>query len=115
MADDARKATGGQSGTQPVSGCLVRLGWIAGGNVLLLIVTVLILQERQWTLTAKDLAFWAVVAIVIILRYVDIRRFHGTTMEGEPATLRHFARYMMGVLGVSTILWILAQSLHFQV
>ncbi len=115
MADDARGPARRESGTEPVSGCLVRLGWLVGGVVMLLVLTITISQEPPWTLTAKDVAFWAVVGIVVALRYIDVKRFRGRTMEGEPATVRHVVRYAIGLVGASALLWTLAQSVQVPV
>ena len=52
MADDATR-------TLPVSGCLLRLFWMAGGNLALVILTMAILDQPVWTLTLVDALFWA--------------------------------------------------------
>ena len=111
MADGA--ATRAPSGKpQPVSGCLVRLGWLGGGNMLLMAFAVLIARGERWTLTAKDVAFWLILALALGLRYVDWKRFSATTADGEPATLRDVRRYAAMLVGTWSALWGLAQTLE---
>src|SRR5687767_8728625 len=106
VADDARHAAAtGQGGPESLPGCLVRLGWMVGGNLLLLMLTLTILRELEWTLTLKDALFWLVVATMVALRYVDMMRLRGTTADGEPTTARHVRRYAVGLLGVWALVW----------
>lgn len=112
MADDAA-ATRAQSGEpRPASGCFVRLGWLAGGNILLTSFAILIARGEQWTLTAKDVAFWLTVAMAVALRYVDWKKFSATTADGDPATLHDIRRYAALLVGTWSALWVFAQTLE---
>jgi hypothetical protein len=113
MADenDARSRDGSEPAA--LSGCLVRLGWMVVGNLVLLTVAVEIVREPQWTLTIKDALFWGVVAGLIVLRYVDVARLGGRTVNDEPATPRHLKRYASILLASSTALWLFAQSVNY--
>lgn len=113
MADDARGSAGGQGGTDPFSGCLVRLGWTFGAGIGLLSLTILIARHPPWSFGARDVAFWGVFAAAIGLRYLDVARFGGRTFEGERATLRDVRRYALALTAVSALSWILAQSIQF--
>ena len=115
MADGRRGPAEGQRGTEPVTGCFVKLGWMAGGSMMLLVFAITISQEPPWTFGVKDVAFWGVVVITVILRFVDVAHYGGRTADGQPATLRHVVRYSMGLVGVAALLWTLAQSVHFPV
>lgn len=81
-----------------------------GGNVLLLILALTIYMAPAWTLTLKDAFYWAVVVLVIAMRYVDITRFGGQTAYGEPATRRVWVKYAVGMAVVSAAIWAIAQS-----
>jgi len=94
------------------TGALLRLGWMLGGNILLLIVGLTIFMGPPWTITFKDALFWAVVALVILVRYVDVTRFAGQTADGKPATRRDFVRYALGLVTSSAAIWTLAQSVQ---
>jgi len=91
-----------------MSGCLVRLCWMAFGNCVLVYSALFILQNSRSFLSAADAVFWAVLAAVIAVRYVDIKRFHGQTVTCEPATMAHWRRYVMFMLGISFVIWSLA-------
>ena len=112
MADIRSVARGDSAELQPVSGCFVRLGWLAGANVLLAGLGILIARGERWTLTAKDVAFWLIVPAAVALRYVDWKRFRGTTADGDPATARHIRRYAAWLCGSWSALWLVAQMLE---
>ncbi|MCK6449025.1 MAG: hypothetical protein L6Q99_21730 [Planctomycetes bacterium] len=97
-------------GAQPISGCLISLGWLVGGNVLLAALAVLIARNDPWTLTTRDLLFWAVVVAVVLLRYLDLTRFTRRTADGDRATPRDFRRYGMSFGGFWLCVWLLGQS-----
>lgn len=90
--------------------CMVRIGWMLAGNAALALVGMTIMLESTWSLSGKDVAFWAIALGVVALRYVDVSRLGGLTADGEPATMRHAARYAAGVLAGSAALWTMAQS-----
>lgn len=84
-------------------GCLLRLFWMAFGNLALLILAILISERGKFS--ALDVGYWAVVAALIAARHVDIARFEGQTSHGEPATMQHFRGYVVRVLVVAAALW----------
>ena len=97
--------------TEPI-GCLpvvVRLLWLVVGNGALLLLSILIAQER--TFSALDLAFWGSVVALILVRYIDITRLGGLTKDGEPASLRDWRRYILFLLLGAGALWGLAHAL----
>ena len=113
VADDTRNVHSGQGEQRRAdanTGGLLRLGWMMVGNVLLLIFAVSIFIGPSWTLTLKDGMFWGSVVMVLVLRYIDITHFGGQTAIGEPATHRDFVLYAVSVVGVSLVLWTIAQS-----
>jgi hypothetical protein len=85
---------------------------MVAGVVVLLVLTIRIGQESPWTLGYKDVMYWVVVGALIALRYIDVTRFKGRTLAGEPATLRNVVRYATGLLGTSAVAWTLAQSVE---
>jgi hypothetical protein len=90
---------------------LVRVGWMVVGHGLLLLVAVQIAVSRQGFFTEADLAFWLTVASLLGLRYLDITRFHGQTVTGEPATLSHWRDYAVVAVMFSLGLWLLSHGL----
>jgi hypothetical protein len=91
-----------------LSGCLVRLGWMLVGHAALVLCAALIAQHTRSFLSPADLAFWAVAALTIGVRYLDIRKFAAQTVMGEPATMAHWRRYALMLVGVALVLWGLA-------
>jgi hypothetical protein len=73
------------------------------GNLALTLTAILIIQRRSFS--AMDAAYWVVVAALLAARYVDITRFAGRTLEGEPAMMMHFRRYALRLLLIAAALW----------
>jgi hypothetical protein len=91
------------------SGCLtiiVRLTWMAFGNLVLIIVAFLIAEQRAGIVL--DIVFWAVVAGLILTRYIDINVFHGNTADNEPATLQHWRQYSILLIVIAALALIVA-------
>ncbi|HEV2671421.1 MAG TPA: hypothetical protein VGU74_10025, partial [Gemmatimonadales bacterium] len=91
------------------AGCLLRIFWMGLGNLALLMMTMLIIQRRAYSLI--DAVYWVIVAALIAARYVDITRFHGLTASAEPATRRDFGRYGVGLVVAAAAVWISAHLL----
>lgn len=97
------------------TGCLqvlLRLTWLAFGNMALVISAALIARRTAPILT--DILFFFVVAALIVVRYVDITRCGGQTSDGEPATLAHWRRYTVLLIGISAAMWGLARLIAFR-
>lgn len=94
------------------SSALIRLGWMLGGTLTMLISWFTIISTPSWTFGARDAVFWCAALLTLTLRYVDVTRYQGLTSRGEPATAAHFARYAVGLLVTSCVGWTLAQSVH---
>ena len=96
------------------AGCLLRLFWMMIGNVLLLFCAYGIIQHRSSVLSIADALYWAIVGSLLATRYVDIRYFHGTTGDGDPASLADWRRYTVLVVLVAVGLWLVARATaHF--
>jgi len=96
MADD--------KATDSVLGLFLRLYWIMIGNAVLAIAAVFPVAYPQ-LLTAPLLGIYVLgVATLIAARYIDIRYCGGQTVDGTPANLSHWKRYVMILLPVSFLL-----------
>ena len=93
------------------SGCLVRLSWMLIGNVALFISGIFIARHAGGFLSVADAAFWAVVTLMIGVRYLDISRFKGQTVMAGPATMGHWRRYVAIILLAALAGWGLAHAL----
>jgi hypothetical protein len=79
------------------------------GNIALVMAALAIFKGASWSIA--DLAFWLTVGLLIGARYIDLVRFRGTTIHGEPATTAHFKRYALILLVVSAVVWAVARAL----
>lgn len=103
---------GGASPTQyqPMSGCFTHLAWNVGGFVVVLLLWMIILKHPQWTLSIRDVLYWAAVLGMIAARHFDVVRYHGRTITGELATARDVRIYAVALLIGAGISWCIAQS-----
>lgn len=109
MADDRTKQSSVQPQYQSPAGCLPRLFWMAFGNIALVMAALSIYTSAGWS--TADLALWLIVGLLIGARYIDIVRYKGTTIHGEPATMAHFMRYVLIILMVGAGVWAVARAL----
>jgi hypothetical protein len=93
-------------------GCLVRLGWMLFGSVILLFSAVVI-ARHQGFLSVADGVFWAAIAACVGLRYFDVSRMHGQTASGEPSTLAHWRQYTIRLVAVGAIVWGVAHGISY--
>jgi hypothetical protein len=101
-----------QNNSQPEqAGCLtiiIRLAWMILGNGILFFMAVFIVQKRAGILL--DLVFWAVVAGLILTRYIDIKVFQGLTADNKPATLKDWRKYTLMLIVISALVWLVAHG-----
>lgn len=93
------------------AGFLLRLFWMAFGNLLLLYLAGSIMRDSVWALSSRDLAYWLTVVALVVARYVDVARYEGLTISSEPATQAHVRRYAVGLFVIAMFVWAGAQSI----
>lgn len=111
-ADLNLSVSGSENPARRPGGVVVRLGWMLGGTLALLVTVMKIASQPPWTIGLLDLVFWGAVALTVMLRYWDITRFRGETTSGEPATMADFRRYAAGTAGVSAACWLIARAIQ---
>jgi hypothetical protein len=84
-------------------GCLLRLFWMAFGNLALFMVAVVIIGRRAFSVL--DGAYWLIVVALLAARYADIAVFAGRTTEGAPASMQHFRQYAFRLLIIAALSW----------
>lgn len=97
------------------TGCLsaiLRATWMAFGNLALFFCA--IFAARRTAPSTLDYLYVAIVVALISIRYLDIARFHGQTTDGDPATMAHWRRYVLGLIPISAGLWALMRFAHTQ-
>ena len=82
---------------------LVRITWLFLGNFIPFFLALFIALESGFS--AYDVAFWASIAGLSLVRYIDITRLHGLTADAQPATLRDWRRYTFFLLLISAGVW----------
>lgn len=90
------------------AGLIARITWMMAGNAALAVIAVLILQAGSPS--ALDVFFWGVVVALLAVRYVDVTRLGGLTADGEPASIGHWRRYALYLVGATAALWTLAHA-----
>jgi hypothetical protein len=98
--------------SEGLGGCLLRLYWMGLGNLGLVICA--LLAGRRPAPSPLDGVYVAIVISVIVARYLDISRFGGGTVDGDPATMGHWRRHALGLVPVAVALWLGARFLHAQ-
>jgi hypothetical protein len=96
-----------------LSGCFVRLLWMLLGNAALALLAIFIFNSSQEGILLKNIAFFIIVAVIILARYLDIKYMHGQTAGGIPATSVHFKRYAFIAVPVYVVGLVLAHLLRF--
>lgn len=114
--DPTTSASARQPMEEPATGegaaALVRLGWMLGGTLTMLIASFVIASSPAWTFGLRDVVFWSGAMLAVTLRYWDIARYRGQTANGEPATMNHFWRYTTALSLAALGGWAAAQSVH---
>jgi len=105
MSEDSTAQT---TAPQPAAGCLLRLFWMAGGNVALLFAAIKVAESTQ--VGIADAAYLAAVIALLAARYFDVTKLHGMTAKAEPATRAHLRRYSIGLVALATVLWLVARA-----
>lgn len=103
-------AAAGVSPQDEMSGCLVRVLWMLVANAALLVCLKFIQSNHGSLLSWADAIFWAVAALGVGLRYVDVKKLQGRTATGKPATLSDWRRYSLILLGICAVAWLAAHA-----
>jgi len=78
------------------------------GNFALLVLMVLIVQKG--TFSFLDIIFWAVVALVLFIRYADIKYLKGLGPDAQPATMKDWGRHARLLFIIAGGVWVIAHA-----
>jgi hypothetical protein len=109
-ASQADAPSGATSSKPSFVGALARLFWMLVGNAGLFLVALAIAEKGSGGTWTADVAFWAVVASLVLVRHLDIARLGGATASGSPASLRDWYRYTGWLLLVASVVWLIAHA-----
>ena len=104
------RANDDTSAQHDANGCFVRVLWLAS-NLALLVFGVLILRDGKGPLSMQSIAYWVAAAGAIGLRYLEVTRLDGTTLDGKPASRKHWVRYTTRLLPIAVLGWLAALAL----
>ena len=96
-----------------VLGLFARFFWMLGGNAVLVVSILLILQHKGKTFHTADIVFWIAAATLIIARYLDIKFCNGLTASGKPASMKHWRKYSIGLTICAAILWAACHLINY--
>ena len=100
MEEPIKKPLGG-------SGCLLRLYWMFGGNIVLLFLVVFTIDKHFKFPSWLDLAYLITVLTLVVVRYIDVSYMQGETAEGKPASMKDFRSYVLILIIASSLVWAL--------
>lgn len=90
------------------AGCLLRLVWALAGNAAIYLSLATIAATRPPLPSTLDVVVGLAVVVMLVARWFDIRSCNGRTIRDEPATMRHWRRYAVMLVGTTLVAWSLA-------
>lgn len=93
------------------TGVLLRVFWRVVGNLVVYVAWVTIVLTTAPLPSILDAVVWLTVLLMLIARRVDIVRYSGRTMDGEPATLEDWRRYVAVLVGATVVGEVIAHQL----
>ena len=94
------------------SGCLslfARIIWLMVGNVVLLGLALKIVLGRGFSF--YDVVYWAVVAVILFVRYADVKWLKGLGTDAQPATMSDWVKHARLLLIMAGGVWVIVHAL----
>ncbi len=96
-----------------IFGLLARVFWMLLGNMVLVITIIIIFQHKGQMFHTADLVFWITVAVLVLVRYLDIKVWGGLTAAAQPASMADWNRYVVLLSIVSAAFWALSHLVSY--
>lgn len=107
LAPEARAKPAEPEEYASLSSFFVRLLWVFAGPVALVGYLAWLLRSEVALAAPASLAFWGLVGLLVVARFVDVKRFRGeTSTGGERATLDDAKRFAATVVGLAAAGWV---------
>jgi hypothetical protein len=87
------------------TGCLVRVFWMAGGPLLAIASAIVIAERQNGFLGAADAVFVVSLSLMVLLRWIDVRRLDGRTVFGDKATPADWRRHAITIICLGLVAW----------
>jgi hypothetical protein len=100
----------GSSGA-PASAFFGRVLWLFFGPMFLVLLTFGIVRDWSGWVTGLDVAFFVIVGVMLLGRWLEFRGGRPETVTGEPATPAHLQRYLLLVPLIGLAVWVTANLL----
>lgn len=101
-------------GTSRSGSVLLRLFWALVGHAIIYMSLAGIAVHKAEFPAPLDAAVWITVAAMLVARRLDIVRYGGQTLYGEPATLGHFRRFALLLVTVTAAASVMVHALASQ-
>jgi hypothetical protein len=104
------------SPSSSISAAAVRVFWMIVGTGFLIGLSLYIATNPGKSILVPSCLYVLNLVCMMLMRYIDIRFLNGQTVDGEPATMQHWARYSIFLSGIAAALWGAALLLsHFKI
>lgn len=90
---------------------LARVYWAGFGPVLLLLSLATVGQGPSRWLTAADVVYFVLLALLPLSRWLEFSLGKGQTADGKPVTLNHLRTYSAVVVVCGFLAWVLAKAI----
>jgi hypothetical protein len=90
---------------------LLRLIWTVAGNAAIYLSLATIAATSPPLPSYLDIIVGVAFVVMLATRWIDITRCGGRTLSDEPATPRHWRRYVVMLGGVTLAAWALAHRI----
>ena len=97
MSSESSKPSHDSAPMTSFTALFVRLYWAIFGHVLSLPLITLIAQKKDYWVIL-DLGILLIMASVISVRWIDITKFNGTTLEGNICSKEHWQNFSIKVV-----------------
>lgn len=101
--------------TTSIGMLFARLSWMIFGPLGLFLLISAILRTGEGWLTTADIAYFGVLAGMVLCRIVEFRGGAAITAEGEPMTAAVLWRYVAVTLALGVGAWVVANLFANQV
>lgn len=91
--------------TESMGGCLLRLYWLVVAPIALLGLAATLAKSGAGPVSGVSAAYWVVAGGALVVRYLDIFRFQGETVDGKPASRADWRGFALRLVIVAVGVW----------
>lgn len=87
------RTTPDEGETENMGGCLTRVVWLVVAPLALLMLGAVVARDGNGVWSPESMAYLAIIVVSLAVRYIDIFRYGGQTLSGQPASREDWRRY----------------------